>query len=153
METWHGMTSETLELELEQRSNRKEGITERKANIRLVAAGLNELPETLPPSSLKILLAQFSSLIGWVLVGAEIVSGLVQEWVDAAAILTWWPCMRPWGFGQEFRAERSLAAMIQISVGGARSWLFRMGSSMKDPIRLKAKMPWRLVVPQGFTPP
>lgn len=117
METWHGMTSETLELELEQRSNRKEGITERKANIRLVAAGLNELPETLPPSSLKILLAQFSSLIGWVLVGAAIVSSLVQEWVDAAAILTWWPCMRPWGFGQEFRAERSLAAMIQISVG------------------------------------
>lgn len=102
METWHGMTSETLELELEleQRSNRKEGITERKANIRLVAAGLNELPETLPPSSLKILLAQFSSLIGWVLVGAAIVSGLVQEWVDAAAILTWWPCMRPWGLAR-----------------------------------------------------
>ena len=51
-------------LELERRLDHEEWIIEREVNIRLVAAGLNELPETLPPSSLKILLAQFSSLIG-----------------------------------------------------------------------------------------
>lgn len=44
-------------LELERRLDHEEWIIEREVNIRLVAAGINELPEALPP-----LLSRFSWL-------------------------------------------------------------------------------------------
>ncbi|MCS6328918.1 MAG: hypothetical protein H8K06_17790 [Nitrospira sp.] len=117
MRRWHGMMSEPLELE--RRLDHEEWIIEREVNIRLVAAGINELPEALPPSPLKIFLAQFSSLIVWVLISAAIVSGLPQEWVETAAILTIVALNAIPGFVHEFRAERSLSALKQLS-GGER---------------------------------
>lgn len=106
-------------LELERRLDHEEWIIEREVNIRLVAAGINELSEALPPSPLKIFLAQFSSLIVWVLISAAIVSGLPQEWVETAAILTIVALNAIPGFVQEFRAERSLSALKHLS-GGER---------------------------------
>ena len=49
--------------------------------------GPNELPEAPPPSLLKLFLSQFTSVIVWVLIGAAIISGLLEDWLDAAAIL------------------------------------------------------------------
>ena len=115
---WHTLTSEALEHELA--SDLDNGLAEREAKHRLATVGPNELPETPPPSPIKILLAQFSSLIVWVLIGAAVVSGLLQEWIDAVAILAIVVLNAILGFVQEFRAGQSLAALRKLSVPTAR---------------------------------
>ncbi|HJT20174.1 MAG TPA: HAD-IC family P-type ATPase, partial [Nitrospira sp.] len=114
---WHTLTVKALETALH--SNWDTGLTEAEARRRLVEQGPNELPETPPTSPLTILLAQFSSLIVWVLIGAAVVSGLLQEWVDTGAILAIVILNAILGFVQEFRAERSLAALKKLSVATA----------------------------------
>ena len=128
---WHALTVESLERELG--SDRNTGLTEREAEHRLTTVGPNELPEAPPPSPLKILLAQFSSLIVWVLIGAAVVSGLLQEWIDAAAIVAIVILNAILGFVQEFRAERSLAALRKLSVATAR--VIREGVARSIPAR------------------
>ena len=128
---WHALTVESLERELGSDSNN--GLTEREAEHRLTTVGPNELPEASPPSPLKILLAQFSSLIVWVLIGAALVSGLLQEWIDAAAIVAIVVLNAILGFVQEFRAERSLAALRKLSVATAR--VIREGVARSIPAR------------------
>jgi len=115
---WHRLTPEALEYELG--SKLDHGLADREAKHRLATVGPNELPEAPPPSPIKILLAQFSSLIVWVLIGAAGVSGLLQEWIDAAAILAIVVLNAVLGFAQEFRAEQSLAALRKLSVATAR---------------------------------
>jgi P-type Ca2+ transporter type 2C len=128
---WHTLTPEALEHELF--SNLVHGLTDREAEHRLTTVGPNELPEAPPPSPLKILLAQFSSLIVWVLIGAALVSGLLQEWIDAAAIVAIVVLNAILGFAQEFRAERSLAALRKLSVATAR--VIREGVARSIPAR------------------
>ena len=128
---WHTLTFESLERELD--SDINDGLTEREAEHRLSTVGPNELPEAPPPSPLKILLAQFSSLIVWVLIGAALVSGLLQEWIDAAAIVAIVVLNAILGFVQEFRAERSLAALRKLSVATAR--VIREGVARSIPAR------------------
>ncbi len=115
---WHVLSTETLATEL--RTNLDAGLSADEARLRQAREGFNELPEAPPPSPLKILLAQFSSLIVWVLIGAAVVSGLLQEWIDAAAIVAIVVLNAILGFVQEFRAERSLAALRKLSVATAR---------------------------------
>ena len=92
-----------------------EGVERRHAEF-----GPNELPEAPPPSMLKLFLSQFTSVIVWVLIGAAIISGLLEDWLDAAAILAILFLNSLLGFVQEFRAERSLAALRKMSVAMAR---------------------------------
>jgi len=115
---WHTLTTEALEQELQ--SDIDTGLTASEAQHRLATIGPNELPEAAPPSPLKIFLSQFANLIVWVLIGAAAVSGLLQEWIDAVAILAIVVLNAILGFVQEFRAERSLAALKQLSVATAR---------------------------------
>ncbi|MBI5853740.1 MAG: cation-translocating P-type ATPase, partial [Nitrospirae bacterium] len=82
---WHTLTTEALEQELQ--SDIDTGLTASEAQHRLAAIGPNELPEAAPPSPRKICLSQFANLIVWVLIGAAAVSGLLQAWIDAVAIL------------------------------------------------------------------
>ncbi|HNV26502.1 MAG TPA: cation-translocating P-type ATPase [Nitrospira sp.] len=96
------------------------GLDEDDAARRLSAHGRNELPEAAPPSPWRLLGAQFSSLIIWVLIGAAVVSGLLGEWVDAGAILAIVLLNGLLGFVQEYRAERSLAALKTLAVTYAR---------------------------------
>ena len=69
---------------------------------------------------MKLFLSQFTSVIVWVLVGAAVISGLLEDWLDAAAILAIVFLNGLLGFVQEFRAERSLAALRKMSVAMAR---------------------------------
>lgn len=115
---WHALSTERLEQEIQ--SDIDTGLTASEAQHRLATVGPNELPEAVPPSPLTIFLSQFTSLIVWVLIGATLISGLLQEWVDAAAILAIVVLNALLGFVQEFRAERSLAALKHLSVATAR---------------------------------
>lgn len=116
---WHTLTPEALCRELG--SDLRNGLSKSEAARRLATHGPNELPEAPPTSPLTIFLAQFSSLIIWVLIGAAVVSGLLHEWIDAGAIIAIVVMNAVLGFVQEYRAERSLAALKKLSIATARA--------------------------------
>jgi Ca2+-transporting ATPase len=97
-----------------------QGLMPEDAAARLALQGPNELPEASPPSPWLIFGAQFFSIIIWVLIGAAVISGLLGEWLDALAILAIVFLNAVLGFIQEYRAERSLAALKTLSVTYAR---------------------------------
>lgn len=109
------------------------GLNAEEVARRQVQEGPNELPEAPPPSLLNLFVSQFSSMIVWVLVGAAIVSGLLEDWIDAAAIVVIVFLNGVLGFVQEFRAERSLAALRKMSVSMAR--VIRDGMLQSIPAR------------------
>ena len=117
-ESWHALESGEVARRLD--SDLRAGLTGAEAAGRLVIHGTNELPEAPPPSPFQILLSQFSSLIIWVLIGAAVVSGLLQEWVDVGAIVAIVLLNALLGFVQEYKAERSLAALKRLSIVTAR---------------------------------
>src|SRR4029077_3751424 len=69
----------------------------------------------------------------WVLIGAAILSGLLEDWLDAAAILAIVLVNGVLGFIQEFRAERSLTSLRKMSVATAR--VIRDGMALSIPAR------------------
>ena len=109
------------------------GLASQEVERRRTEFGPNELPEAPPPSLVKLFLSQFTSVMVWVLIGAAIISGLLEDWLDAAAILTIVILNGLLGFVQEFRAERSLAALRKMSVTMAR--VFRDGVLRSIPAR------------------
>ncbi|OQW33182.1 MAG: HAD family hydrolase [Nitrospira sp. SG-bin1] len=128
---WHIRPIEALAGEL--RTDLDAGLKADEVVGRQAQEGSNELPEAPPPSLLKLFLSQFSSLIVWVLIGAAVVSGLLEDWIDAAAILAIVFLNGALGFVQEFRAERSLAALRKMSVAMAR--VIREGTPQSIPAR------------------
>jgi Ca2+-transporting ATPase len=118
MTTWHARQPETLARDLQ--SNVDTGLTGHEAERRLSRHGSNELPGAPPFSIYRLLLVQFSSMIVWVLVGAAVVSGLLGEWMDTAAILAIVLLNAILGFAQEYKAERSLTALRKLSLTTAR---------------------------------
>ena len=129
--TWCARPPEVLADELQTDLNA--GLNVDEAARRQAQEGSNELPETSPPSPVKLFLSQFSSLLVWVLIGAALVSGLLEDWIDAAAILAIVFLNGLLGFVQEFRAERSLAALRKMSVAMAR--VIRGGALQSIPAR------------------
>jgi len=96
------------------------GIDATEVARRQLGDGSNELPEAAPPSILKLFFSQFTRVIVWVLIGAAVVSSLLEDWLDAAAILTIVLLNGLLGFVQEFRMERCVAALRRMSVAMAR---------------------------------
>ena len=115
---WHTQATETLASALS--ADLETGLHADEAVRRLAADGFNDLPEAPPPSLLKLFLSQFTNVIVWVLVGAAVLSGVLEDWIDSAAILAIVFLNGLLGFVQEFRAERSLAALRKMSVATAR---------------------------------
>ncbi len=103
------------------KTDSERGLAGQEVERRQTELGPNELPEAPPPSLVKLFLSQFTSVIVWVLVGAAVISGLLEDWLDAAAILAIVFLNGLLGFVQEFRAERSLAALRKMSVATARA--------------------------------
>ena len=129
--TWYSSSPDALAIALN--TSFDGGLSDHEAQQRLQRDGLNDLPEAQPPSLLKLFLSQFTSIIVWVLIGAAVISGLLEDWLDAAAILTIVMLNGVLGFVQEFRAERSLAALRKMSVATAR--VVRDGALRSSPAR------------------
>ncbi|HET9606346.1 MAG TPA: cation-translocating P-type ATPase [Nitrospira sp.] len=116
--SWHAMPAEAVVTALS--TDVMSGLGDEEVVRRQRHEGFNELPEAPPASPLKLFLSQFTSVIIWVLAGAAVVSGLLHDWLDAAAIMAIVFLNGGLGFIQEFRAERSLAALRKMSVTMAR---------------------------------
>jgi magnesium-transporting ATPase (P-type) len=109
---WHLDTQGTIK-RLETDSS--QGLSLQEAKLRLDKYGLNQLKEKKPISPLSIFFEQFQDFIVWVLIGAALVSGFLKEWVDALAIIAIVILNAILGFIQEYRAEKSLAALKKLS--------------------------------------
>lgn len=96
-------------------SDLSSGLTSQEAQGRLNKYGPNQLKEAKKYSALGIFFGQFEDFIIWVLIGAAIVSGFLKEWVDALAIIAIVILNAILGFIQEYRAEKSLAALKKLS--------------------------------------
>jgi len=109
---WHSRSAEEVLIQL---GSAATGLSAPEAARRLIANGPNELKEGKPVSPFQIFLAQFKSLIIWVLIAAAVISGLLGEGMDAIAILTIVILNAVIGFYQEFKAEKSIAALKKMT--------------------------------------
>ena len=126
---WHTLSPTILTETLQ--ANCQAGLSSAEVQRRLTTYGPNILPAPIPPSPFVLFLHQFTSVIVWVLFGAALLSALLHEWVDAAAIVAILLLNAVLGFVQEYRAERSIAALKKLSVTTAR--VFRDGVLVSIP--------------------
>ena len=110
---WEGMTiKETLE---EFQVDSERGLTENEARRRLELVGLNQLKEQKKISAIALFVSQFTDFMVLVLLGATIVSAMLGEYADAITILIIVILNAVLGFVQEFRAEKSLEKLKQLT--------------------------------------
>src|SRR5690606_9203501 len=107
------------------------GLTETAAAERLSRYGRNTLTQEAAEPWWQKLGRQFADLLILILVVAALVSGLLGQWIDAAAILAIVVLNGVLGFVQEGRAERALAALKKLSTPLAR--VVRDGQSQNLP--------------------
>ena len=104
----------------------EKGLSVAQVEKRRQQDGLNQLIEAPPVPIWKKLLGQFKDLVIWILIVAAIISGLMKEWADTAAILAIVIVNGIIGFLQEEKAGRALAALQKMSSPMAR--VFRDGA-------------------------
>lgn len=91
-----------------------QGLSKSEAQKRLQEFGPNQLLEQQKVSALHLFFAQFSSFIVWILISAATIAGVLREWIDALAIITIVILNALLGFFQEYKAEKSLAALRKM---------------------------------------
>lgn len=91
-----------------------QGLTKSEAQKRLQEFGSNQLLEQQKVSAFHLFIAQFSSFIVWILIAAAIIAGVLREWVDTFAIIVIVILNSLLGFFQEYKAEKSLAALRKM---------------------------------------
>ncbi|ANE47470.1 ATPase [Paenibacillus swuensis] len=96
------------------------GLSRQEAEDRQNIHGLNELSEGERVSPITLLLNQFKDFMVLVLMGATLISGLLGEYLDAITIIAIIVINGILGFVQEFRAERSLRALKELSAYTAK---------------------------------
>lgn len=91
------------------------GLSEKVAEQRLKEVGPNLLSQQKKTSPFVIFLQQFASVVIWVLLGAVVVSFLLDEKADAIAILAIVILNAIIGFFLEYRADRAMLALQQMA--------------------------------------
>lgn len=129
---WYQMTAEET-LKAQKVESAKQGLASEEALERRKQVGTNELSEGPSISPVTILLNQFKDFMVLVLMGATLISGLLGEFMDAITILIIIVMNGVLGFIQEFRAERSLRALKELSAPFAK--VYRDGELKQIPAR------------------
>lgn len=112
---------------------REGGLDDAEAAVRRSRYGPNALPQARPPARWRRLLEQFLEPVIGILVVAAIISGLMGDAIDTAAILAIVLLNGLIGFVQEERAERAIAALQRLSAPTAR--VLRGGTLRSIPAR------------------
>ncbi|MEW6062818.1 MAG: calcium-translocating P-type ATPase, SERCA-type [Nanoarchaeota archaeon] len=96
------------------------GLSEKEAENRLRAYGLNKIEKRKEASKLTIFLMQFKSFLVFILIIAVIISLLVKEYLDAGVIGAILILNAFLGFFQEYRVERAIEALRKLTPTKAR---------------------------------
>ncbi len=126
---FHALTVADVERELQ--SDLHRGLSSDEAARRLQTYGPNRLPEADAPKPWQLVLHQFASVLIYVLLGAAVVSLLLGDWLEFGAILVIAVLNAVLGFAQEYRAERALRALQEMSAPSAS--VVRDGRTLRLP--------------------
>ncbi len=126
---WHAISAEEALQQLA--TPPLKGLSAAEAARRLELYGRNEIASAPGTTFLQLLLAQFNNFIIMLLIGAAAISGLLGEWIDAAAILAIVVLNATLGVIQERRAEEALAALKKLAAPEAQ--VLRDGSRRSLP--------------------
>ncbi|TZE82819.1 calcium-translocating P-type ATPase, SERCA-type [Calorimonas adulescens] len=105
------------------------GLSDMEAEARLRQFGTNELKKKKRKTAIEIFLSQFTDFIVLVLIAATVISFFLGEIIDASAILIIVVINAVFGFIQEYRTERSLEALKEMSAPSAH--VIRNGKIME----------------------
>lgn len=108
-----------------------DGLTAPEAARRLADHGPNRLPEVRVRGPVVRFLRQFHNVLIYVLIGAAVVTGALQHWVDTGVILAVILANAVIGFIQEGKAEAAMAAtggclrrrLPCCAMGGGFPWM------------------------------
>ncbi len=106
---WHKL--DVSEVVRAQRSDPGAGLSDAEAAQRLAEVGANQLPEPKRVGPVRRFLAQFNSLLIYVLMAASAVTVLLGHFIDGAVIFAVVLVNAAIGFVQEGKAERALEAI------------------------------------------
>ncbi len=116
--SWYRKSREDVLAEL--KTDDKAGLTAAEAAARLQAVGPNELEERGGRSKWRILLAQLTGILTLILIAAAVLSIVLGDWIDAVVILAIVVLNAALGYSQEYRAEKSMAALKRLAVPNVR---------------------------------
>jgi Ca2+-transporting ATPase len=111
--SWHALDTQEVISNLVTRSDK--GLTSEEVEERLREFGPNALTEAPPTSFWQMLWDQFNNFVVILLVVAAIISGLLGDYIEAAAILAIVILNAILGIVQQRRAEQALAALRKLA--------------------------------------
>ena len=106
-----GFHAQPIEEALGALDTTRAGLNAETAADRLSEHGPNRLPEPPRPSAILRFLAHFHNVLIYVLLGAAVVTALLQHWIDTGVILAVVIVNAVIGYVQEGRAEEAMAAI------------------------------------------
>jgi Ca2+-transporting ATPase len=127
---WHSLEKERL---LDSLKSSEAGLSDEEAKRRLEEYGPNELTAKEGVSSLQIFFGQFKDIFVMMLLFAIVVSVAINELVDAATIAVIVILNAIVGFVQEYRSEKAMEAMKNLTAPKAR--VLRNGKEVIIPSR------------------
>lgn len=128
-QVWHALSKvEVLRL---LRTDPVKGLTASEAAKRLYKWGKNELPTQKGPTIWQMFLGQFKDVMVLVLLAATVISMLLGEYVDALTIIAIVLINAVLGLYQEYRAERSLERLKELTAPQAT--VIRSGMTLTVP--------------------
>ncbi len=114
---WHALETQEVLDHLDVQGN---GLTSEEAKRRLVQYGPNQLQEAPRPTFLHMLWEQLNNFVVILLIVASLISALLGDYVEAAAIMAIVVLNAVLGIVQERRAEEALAALKKLAAPDAQ---------------------------------
>lgn len=126
---WYALTQQEV---VEQfKTDGKRGLSDKEVKERASRFGPNELAKAPKAPPWQLFVNQFKDFMVLVLLAATAISGLLGEYADAITIMIIVVVNAVLGFVQEYRAERSMEALKQLTAPEAR--VVRGGQERKIP--------------------
>ena len=114
---WHALKAEDVLKHLEVQHD---GLSSEEVEKRLEYYGPNQLKEAPRPGFLALLWAQLNNFVVILLIVASVISALLGDYVEAAAIMAIVVLNSVLGIVQEQRAEQALAALKKLAAPDAQ---------------------------------
>ncbi len=116
---WHALSADEVLDRLE--TPPETGLSERQVEERRKTYGLNELAEAPRASFFQMALGQLNNFVVILLIVAAVISAVLGDWVEAAAIMAIVVLNAILGVVQESRAEEALAALKKLAAPDAQA--------------------------------